>query len=1454
MTLSLLIETPMMRGVHLHDRLRPIGRRGNDQRLVVTVLDSPAGNRMSENIHHHWQRYWLPMGATLNLDTDGFLPDPECKFGRHYNPELRRLEALRAVPLLILLGEPGAGKSTLMQDEANALEAAGHAVHSLRLNEYTSADLVAAVFGSQRVKDWQEGTNKLYLLLDGLDECLLIIPNAARLLLRGLKELPRDRLSLRLSCRTAEWPSALADELDALWPRGAADDHRQTAANEAHVACGAYELVPLRRRDVEDAARDYRIDPAGFLQQVDDLEIVTFAALPNTLRMLLKIQRQDHRLPTTKQEIFRRGCLLLADEISPSRRQAGFRGRLSTAQRLTIAGRIAAMLLLGSRQSVWLGQALELAAEDLSPAEIFGENERADQLRFRVDDQAVQEVLNTALFTGRGHQRLGFGHQSWAEYLAAAYLAERAKDPARLLTLLRWRDDQRIPPRLSQLTAWLASLSPPLFDILAEAEPALLLRSDLGALDANRRARLLDGLLQAFVQNRVSLWDWKTRSHFRKLEHAGASEQLRPWLTNCSLPEDVRDVALQIALACRADELAELAADLALDDDETPRIRYAAAKLAVERGDAEVLARLRSLAIGATATNQELRALLLTRLWPHHVDTCELFAGFKSDGEWQCLGIYRYFPEKLVDRFDLADLVVALDWLATTERSHRDFDGNSLANAIMARAWQSLDEPEICPAFARIAWKCLTRYEKVFNRGRETADDPHPFTVDAGKRRRLLLTLLPLGDDPEEQAGLLAFCEGPLLHSEDLPWLLDQYEASADESQKMRLASCISRLFSFDANSDWTNRLFAAACQDAPHVLSPLADAVAPLVEPIWLGTDDERRARELLELRRKLEQQRSRGEFHLDPPPAERVQSALDDFAHGNTQVWVRLWQELSLQDDAPGYRWSRTSILKTPGWQRANTAQRNMILDCVQSWVMAISLSELEISLPNGEFSYSHIATWFALALLGQQRADRLRAATEERWSVWLPAILSWPFGSSDAVRGMLLRMASEKFPDRVLAEIRRQLDKEVTVQSRYFTGLDDLQAVWSPQAAEMVHAYLQRLTDAEQRKDFLNLLLSRQDPAAASLALSDFAAAVDAGDAEKSRSLDLAEMLMEHAPREAWPPLWARSQQDPVYGEALWSKLAYRRGWLDALDEAQLGDLYLWLEQHFPAATDPVRPTMQPYSPTSRDEVASLRNGCIGRLSSAGTVQSVTVLQGLCDRLPRRNWLVENLLSARSALRDQQWCPIRPSMLIQLLERADARLVRNGAELTDAVLASLERLQRLLQEDTPLAPFLWNVEPDERCGRPKSEGRLSDFVMHHLRRDLPASVIDREVQVRNLRESGIGERTDLKVETRAADGSRLVVIIETKGCWNEDLMSAMESQLKERYLGTLGTAHGIYLVGWFGGDFWVDGRKKRACLRHADSAVALQSALESQATRLSSDTRRIVARVLDVTHPAA
>jgi hypothetical protein len=267
--------------------------------------------------------------------------------------------------------------------------------------------------------------------------------------------------------------------------------------------------------------------------------------------------------------------------------------------------------------------------------------------------------------------------------------------------------------------------------------------------------------------------------------------------------------------------------------------------------------------------------------------------------------------------------------------------------------------------------------------------------------------------------------------------------------------------------------------------------------------------------------------------------------------------------------------------------------------------------------------------------------------------------------------------------------------------------------------------------------------------------------------------------------------------------------------------------------------------------------LRSAVVSVLASLGTHEAISALNVLAEEYPDKAWITHAVVNAWATQRNQAWRDIPPEQLMTYLERAEARFARNGDELLEAVEASLARLQTLLQGDNPLAPFLWNVDKEEandgRSGQPKSEDRLSDFVLQHLRRDLPSAVIDREVQVDNPRESGIPRRTDIKIEARTEGQPPIVLVIETKGCWNDELMTAMQSQLKERYLRPLGARHGLYLVGWYDCDFWQGQEsKRRKCRRETSDPVELQRQLKELADRDSDIEFRLSTFVLDVRHP--
>ena len=45
---------------------------------------------------YNWKRFWNPRGKAINMDLDGYLPDPDSKMGAHVNSHLKMLNALQS--------------------------------------------------------------------------------------------------------------------------------------------------------------------------------------------------------------------------------------------------------------------------------------------------------------------------------------------------------------------------------------------------------------------------------------------------------------------------------------------------------------------------------------------------------------------------------------------------------------------------------------------------------------------------------------------------------------------------------------------------------------------------------------------------------------------------------------------------------------------------------------------------------------------------------------------------------------------------------------------------------------------------------------------------------------------------------------------------------------------------------------------------------------------------------------------------------------------------------------------------------------------------------------------------------------------------------------------------------------------------------------------------------------
>jgi predicted NACHT family NTPase len=224
------------------------------------------GQQPGPDRRYAWPRFWLPSDGFIDLSDAGFLRNPAESLGPPNPAQLAALQNWRA---LALLGEPGIGKSTILNEEADRTAALPEAVSVyVDLRDFYSETLLhRRLFESEKFIGWKNGTSQLFLHLDSLDEVLLRIDSIANLLASELSEVPAERISIRIACRTAVWP---ADTLGAALKRIWGDKS------------GVFVLAPLRRKDVVSALDANDIEVEGFMRALFAAHAVAFAIKPLT--------------------------------------------------------------------------------------------------------------------------------------------------------------------------------------------------------------------------------------------------------------------------------------------------------------------------------------------------------------------------------------------------------------------------------------------------------------------------------------------------------------------------------------------------------------------------------------------------------------------------------------------------------------------------------------------------------------------------------------------------------------------------------------------------------------------------------------------------------------------------------------------------------------------------------------------------------------------------------------------------------------------------------------------------------------------------------------------------------------------------------------------------------------------------------------------------------------------
>jgi len=1374
-----------------------------------------------------WKRFWYPRSANFRLLDGGYLSDPEAEYGSIINPDAVSLEGLANTRCLVLLGEPGIGKSTVLQ--------ASHANLRIDLGSYQSdSGLLAGIFPPGLSLD-----EPATIALDSLDEGRLAISNIVKVLLRAFQDRRStlDRIRLRVTCRTADWPTTFEDGLKDLW-------------SEQNVC--VYQLAPLRRCDVAVAVKANGLEPTEFVKEVDRREAVPFAIKPITLQFLINSFASRQHLPATKADLYLHGCLGLCEE-SESRKDVGGTGKLSAPERLAIASRIAAITMFGGFSAIWTGADLgNMPATDISVRRLSGGQERANEIDIDADETAVREALGTGLFVSQGQDQLRWSHHTYAEFLAAKYLTDRQVPIGQVMSILTVPNDKegKITPQLNETAAWLASMRQEFFHEIMASDPSVLLLSDVTTADDAVRATLVSKLLKLYDNEKLLDSSSGLRPLYRKLSHPELHGQLRRYIADPAKGRVVRRVAIDIAEACQLSALQDDLAEVALDVSQDVHIRIQAACAIARIGDQPTKLRLKPLAVRHSPedTQDELKGWALMATWPELLNADELFDSLTPLKDERLVGIYSHFlGQPLLDSLRPIHLPAALKWLAR-QRVRRELSVwlARISDRILELAWNHLDDPGVLESFVDVIVLRLKSHAMIAGDSRERSREW--FASDSRKRHIIVEELVNRFVD--EEVNMVVWAVPGLGQADEFAWLLERYDQCRDDEDRRKWLTLLVRTFSASDQSH-LEVILPRARSDAL-----IGAAFSPIIA-VELGSEAASRMRTSYQRELAMERELAASDVpkSLLPAPAERIALLLKRFEAGDTNAWWRLLADLTLEPNSTrhGPEWE-ADVTALPGWKASSEETRSRIVAAARSYI-------LRGNPQNHEWLGQPV--WFrpaaagarAFLLLMHKDPDSLDQLESPVWKKWTAALMAYPASARadyQTANSLLLQKAYAADHQEFVHVVLTLIDAE-SQRSDYLPLLDMLFLCWGP---ELAKALRDKSRDKSLKPSIvgaiLGFLLQHKDPESQTLALSLIENPVPSAGRKRDLAVFAAGSLLRHAAPSNWSTAWLAWASDLEFGKAVFSFLSDRGDFqgtslMAQLDEDALVSLYLWLLKAYPESEASPEATWR----GTPDHGSWWRNGILGILQSRGTERACEAIVRLLRECPEQQYLKWSLQSAQEATRFRNWKPLSPEAVLRLARDSTKRLIRSGAELLDVLIESLNRFAQKLRGETALVSNLWN-EVSKRRWRPKEEDHLSDNVKRHLEDDLRAKgvVLNREVVIRRAHGAAAGERTDIHVDalvpgTLPESRDVITAIIEVKGCWNRELWTAMETQLVGRYLHESHSKHGLYLVGWFSCPAWSSSHKPNG------PAVAKEEAeksLTEQAAALSRSGLDVRAFVLD------
>ncbi|MCY4610890.1 MAG: hypothetical protein OXC38_04230 [Gammaproteobacteria bacterium] len=572
----------------------------------------------------------------------------------------RPLKDFRDVRIYVLLGDPGAGKTTAFKSECDTL---GDSACLVTARDFLALD-------ENNHPEWCRKT----LFIDGLDEIRAGESNAATPFDQVRQRLDRLRPPrLRLSCRAADWLGSNDQK------------HLEKVVTGGEVT--VLSLDKLSDSSIEqilESSENVGINTSHFIEEAKQRGMEELIRNPLTLKLLIETIAPGGRWPESRLEVFEKACLQMTREHNEEHVLAA--SPQAPSELLEIAGRLCAIQLISG--IFGYAQHANQATADCPTTHQCGSNARQ-----------TEQALKTQLFTSTEGCVVPI-HRHLAEFVGARYLSQIISGglPARRVLSLMSGGDGNVVTELRGLAAWLAAQCAEARIDLIERDPVGVGRyGDISGYSHEDKRALLESLGQKTNLRSNTRW---TEPAFGPLATPRMESEIRRILASPSREKGHQELTgFVLAFLPHGQALpglSEILSGMVRDNTRWPYINMRALDAFIHcagpgNSDDELKALLADICQGTVLDpDYELLGTLLSELYPESLPPSKIFDCLTTGGNGNLIGQYaRFWETDLCDKSSDDQIIALLNHLSerfTTLRpalEHHDL--RSLPAKLLAR-------------------------------------------------------------------------------------------------------------------------------------------------------------------------------------------------------------------------------------------------------------------------------------------------------------------------------------------------------------------------------------------------------------------------------------------------------------------------------------------------------------------------------------------------------------------------------------------------------------------------------------------------------------------------------------------------------------------------------------------------------------------------------------------------